>query len=346
MNIRDFDDADLPQVEKLWQACGLTRPWNDPKADLDLARRIESCVVLVGAKGGTVLATTMAGFDGHRGWLYYVAVRPDVQGHGFGRRMVEAAEERLRAMGCPKVELIIRAGNERVLDTYAALGYRQEARALMSKWLVAPPAPQDETNEGVERLLDVTITYLEMHAPPRRPPSAPPHVGTPVALQRVHNPTVSYYRYIQHTVGDPWLWWERRTFKDTKLASVIQDTAVEFYVLTVGAVPAGFVELDFRGMPEDAEVAYFGLMPEFIGRGLGPYLLNWAIDCAWNRDPPPGKLSVNTCTLDHPAALGGYQKAGFEVVGRETKKVPDPVAAGHVPKSVTIRSPGYGTDAL
>lgn len=340
MDIREYEDADLPQVAKLWQACGLTRPWNDPAADLDLAQRTGSCVVLVGVKGGTVLATTMTGFDGHRGWLYYVAVRPDVQGHGFGRRMVEAAEERLRAMGCPKVELIVRAGNERVLETYAALGYRQEARALMSKWLIVPPAPQEES---AERLLEVTITYLEMDAPPRRAPSGPPHVGPPVALQRVHNPTVSYYRYIQHTVGDPWLWWERRSFSDKKLAGVIQDKAVEFYVLTVGAVPAGFVELDFRGMPDEAEVAYFGLLPEFIGRGLGPYLLNWAIDCAWNRDPAPRILSVNTCTLDHPAALGAYQKAGFEVVDRETKQVPDPVAAGIVPSTVKVQSPNYRT---
>jgi ribosomal protein S18 acetylase RimI-like enzyme len=338
MEIREYTDADFPQVEKLWQACGLTRPWNDPRADLDLAGRTETCVVLVGVKGGTILASTMAGFDGHRGWLYYVAVRPDVQGHGFGRAMVDAAEDRLRAWGCPKVELIVRAGNERVLATYSALGYAREDRVLMSKWLIPPPAPQTDT---VPRLLEVTITYLDMTSPPRRAPKPPPHIGTPVGLQRVHAPTVSYYRYLQHTVGDPWLWWERRTLSDAAVAEIIQDSAVELYVLTVGAVPAGFVELDFRAMPGSAEIAYFGLLPDFIGRGLGPYLLDWAIDCAWNRDPAPGKLAVNTCTLDHPSALGGYQRAGFEVVGRETKKVPDPVAAGHVPATVRVLSPGY-----
>lgn len=336
---RPVRDADVPALIQLWRACGLTRPWNDPESDIALARQWPASEILVGESRGAIVASAMAGFDGHRGWMYYVAVRPDLQGHGHGRAIVQAAEDWLREQGCPKVELIIRADNTQVLEIYERVGYKREPRALMSKWLVNPPVTQAES--GDPRLLDVTISYLEMDAPPKRPSLPPPRAREPVSLQRAHNPTVSYYRYLQHTVGDPWLWWERRAWDDEKLASVIQDPAVELYVLAVGGVPAGFVELDFREMPSAAEVAYFGLLPDFIGQGLGPYLLNWGIDCAWNRDPSPKALKVNTCTLDHPSALGAYQKAGFEVVSRESKKVPDPVQAGHIPKTVKILSPGY-----
>ncbi|WP_227421605.1 GNAT family acetyltransferase [Pacificispira spongiicola] len=338
MNIRECTDADIPHLVTLWQECGLTRPWNDPEADIALARRYAGSTVLVGEVDGAVIASAMAGFDGHRGWIYYVAISPDHQGKGLSRPITAAAENWLRDLGCPKVELIIREGNEKVLAVYDALDYQREPRMLMAKWLVEPPAPSADMGD---RLLDVTITYLEMTARPDRPMPHPPATEQPLSLQRLHEPTVSYYRYLQHTVGDPWLWWERRLKSDGELAAIIHDDAVEIYVLSLGGVPTGFVELDFRAMPTEAEVAYFGLLPEFIGRGFGPYLLQWAIDCAWNRSPAPEKLSVNTCTLDHPKALAGYQKAGFEVVGQETKQVPDPVRAGHIPKSVKILTPGY-----
>jgi len=339
LSIRSAADGDIPVLAQLWRACGLTRPWNDPESDISIARNWSGSDVLVAEVRGAVVASVMMGFDGHRGWIYYVAVRPDLQGHGYGRDIVKAAEDWLREQGCPKVELIIRADNTQVLNVYEKLGYKQEPRALMSKWLIEPPAQQQESGEP--RLLDVTISYLEMTTAPTRPSLPPPSSREPLGLQRVHNPSVSYYRYLQHTVGDPWLWWERRAWDDAKLASVIQKDDIELYVLSVGGVPAGFVELDFREMNDAAEVAYFGLLPEFIGQGLGPYLLNWGIDCAWNRQPAPGVLKVNTCTLDHPSALGGYQKAGFEIVSRETKQVPDPVQAGHIPKSVRVLSPGY-----
>ncbi|MEC9266326.1 MAG: GNAT family acetyltransferase [Pseudomonadota bacterium] len=339
MEIREIADGDEAHIVPLWKACGLTRPWNDPESDIRLVREAPGGTILVGELQGTVIATAMPGFDGHRGWIYYVAVRPDLQGKGYGRRILAAAEEWLKATGCPKVELIVREDNYRIIDLYKALDYRQEPRALLAKWLKEPPAQSPDM--AGPRLLDVTITYLEMREPPARPAAKPPRTPVPMALQRVQSPTVSYYRYIQHTVGDPWLWWERRSFTDDDLRKVIQDEAVELYVLSVGGVPAGFVELDFRDMPDQAEVAYFGLMPEFIGRGLGPYLLNWGIDCAWNRSPAPMRLTVNTCTLDHPSALGAYQKAGFQVVDRVEKQVPDPVGAGFISKSVKILSPGY-----
>lgn len=339
MEIREIADGDEAHLVRLWKACGLTRPWNDPDSDIRTVRASAGGTILVGQVQGAIVASAMPGFDGHRGWIYYVAVRPDLQGNGYGRQIIAAAEDWLRALDCPKVELIVRADNTPIIDLYKALDYRQEPRALLAKWLKEPPAQSPDM--APPRDLDVTITYLEMTEPPSRPAASPPHTQRPMALQRVQTPTVSYYRYLQHTVGDPWLWWERRAFSDEDLARIIQDDAVEIYVLSLGGVPAGFVELDFRDMPDRAEVAYFGLLPDFIGRGLGPYLLNWGIDCAWNRTPAPTRLTVNTCTLDHPAALKGYQKAGFQVVDRVTKQVPDPVASGFIPKSVKVLSPGY-----
>lgn len=339
MEIREIADGDVANLIQLWKACAMLRPWNDPNSDIDLVRRSPGGTILIGELHDSMVASAMAGFDGHRGWIYYLAVRPDLQGHGYGRQIVTAAEEWLLEQGCPKCELIVRGDNLKVLDLYRALGYHREDRALMAKWLKRPPEMSHES--GPPRVFDVTISYLEMAEAPTRAPAKPPQTSHPLALQRLIDPSVSFYRYLQHTVGDPWLWWERRAKSDEELQAVIQDEAVEIYVLSQGGVPAGFVELDFRDMPNSAEVAYFGLMPEFIGRGLGPYLLNWGIDCAWNRTPAPMKLQVNTCTLDHPAALRGYQKAGFEIVERETKQVEDPVALGYIPRGVKIQSPGY-----
>ncbi len=339
MNIRECLDTDIKQVIALWQACDLTRPWNDPGQDIALARKSPGSVLLLGALDGIIIASVLSGFDGHRGWLYYVAVHPDHQGKGHGRAIVKAGEDWLRQQGCPKVELIIRPENTRMQALYGALGYRLEPRSLMAKWLVEPAVPS--TDMTTPRMLDVTITYLEMTEAPNRALTKPPVTILPLSLMRAHHPTVSFYRYMQHTIGDPWLWWERRAMSDARIATIIQDPAVEIYILSMGGVPAGFIELDFTSMPDLAEVAYFGLLPEYIGLGLGPYLLDWGIDCAWSRDPQPAKLTVNTCTLDHPKALRGYQLAGFEVVDRVEKQAPDPVAAGHIPKSVAIQSPGY-----
>lgn len=332
MEIRPIMDGDEEGIVALWGACNLIRPWNDPTADIALARHSPASEIFVGIDAGDVVASAMCGFDGHRGWLYYVATHPDLRGTGAGRKILATAEEWLADQGCPKVELIIRGGNKAVAAFYEAVGYKVEDRVLMSKWLAEPPAVQDEpVAEPKVELLDVTITFLEMTARPTAPPRPVPVTGSPLSLVRLHNPTVGYYRYIQHTVGDPWLWYERRKMSDEQIAAIINDEDVEIYVLSEGGVPAGFVELDFRDMPDEADIAYFGLMPDFIGKGLGPYLLDWAIHAAWDRDPAPKRLTVNTCTLDHPSALGAYQKAGFTPYAREENKMPDPKALGIIP---------------
>jgi ribosomal protein S18 acetylase RimI-like enzyme len=133
--IRPLAEADIVPVVALWTACGLTEPWNDPRADIARARSSGSAEILVAERNGQIVASVMAGDDGHRGWLYYLAVAPDLQRTGLGRQMVAAAEDWLRARGVVKVMLMIRPTNSRVRGFYDALGYGQQDRMIMARWL-------------------------------------------------------------------------------------------------------------------------------------------------------------------------------------------------------------------
>ncbi|MBV6632481.1 MAG: GNAT family N-acetyltransferase [Alphaproteobacteria bacterium] len=175
--------------------------------------------------------------------------------------------------------------------------------------------------------LNVTITYLEMDERPSGAPIPAPHKSQ-VALMRAIEPTISFYRYLYDTVGGPWLWYERRRMATAVLRETITDYRVEILVLYVAGVPAGFAELD-RRKPNVTDLAYFGLIPDFIGRRLGPFLLDAAIRRAWDGDI--GKLTVNTCTLDHASALPMYQRSGFEPVRQELKVIKDPRVIGDMP---------------
>ncbi len=165
------------------------------------------------------------------------------------------------------------------------------------------------------------VTSLEMRERPTSP--TPPAPAERIAILRAESPTVSFYRYLYNTIGAEWRWWERRAMDDETLGAIIGDPAVEIYVLYVRGVPAGICELDCRTAGE-VEVTYFGLMQEFIGRGLGGYLLRWGVDQAWARDPAPERVWVHTCTEDHPAALPNYQKIGFEPYEQHTEIIEDP----------------------
>ena len=163
------------------------------------------------------------------------------------------------------------------------------------------------------------ITYLEMTEQPSTPTPALPAVK--IAILRAEDPTVSFYRYLYNTIGEDWMWYERRKIDDESLKAIIHDPKVEVFVLYVKGVPAGYVELD-RRKPHEIELGYFGLLPEFIGRGLGGYFLRWGIDQAWSYKP--SRLIVNTCTLDHSNALPNYQKCGFSVYKQETVEIDEP----------------------
>jgi hypothetical protein len=135
LTIAELQDAEVEALIGLWERCGLTRPWNDPRADIVLAQRGPNSIILVGKADGALCATVMVGHDGHRGWLYYLAVEPQQQGRGLGSRITRAAEEWLKLRGIRKVELMVRPENDKVQGFYASLGYTVEPRVLMTKWL-------------------------------------------------------------------------------------------------------------------------------------------------------------------------------------------------------------------
>jgi len=133
--IADIRDADVATVIALWQACGLTRPWNDPTSDIALARREPHSTVLIGRDGDAIVATAMVGHDGHRGWVYYVATDPDRRAKGYGRAIMNAAEDWLRATGIAKLQLMVRRENGKAGAFYQSIGYAEAQTIVFAKWL-------------------------------------------------------------------------------------------------------------------------------------------------------------------------------------------------------------------
>lgn len=154
-------------------------------------------------------------------------------------------------------------------------------------------------------LVDVTVYYVEMLAPSQRTVPAPRDGPTVLHAQ---TPSVPYYRFLYNVVGEDYDWLSRTKLSDDDLAAVIQDPRNELHVLHVDGSPAGFAELDRRQLDE-IELVQFGLLPEFIGQGLGKWFLQWTIEKAWSYQPR--RFWLHTCTLDHAAALPMYKKAGF-----------------------------------
>jgi ribosomal protein S18 acetylase RimI-like enzyme len=135
MDIESLSPSDFDAAVALWHDAGLTRPWNDPMADLRRAVAGPSSTVLAGHDAGELVATAMVGHDGHRGWVYYVAVTPDRRGRGHGRAIMRACETWLSARDVPKIDLMIRTENHEVIAFYAALGYGRDDVVVMSKRL-------------------------------------------------------------------------------------------------------------------------------------------------------------------------------------------------------------------
>jgi ribosomal protein S18 acetylase RimI-like enzyme len=133
MKIRSFQGGDDPAVIALWDDCELTRPWNDPSKDIARKGAVADDLFLVGLVGDAIVATVMAGYDGHRGWINYLAVHPSQQRHGFGRELMDEAERRLHARGCPKINLQVRASNAAAVAFYDRLGYTTDDVVSMGK---------------------------------------------------------------------------------------------------------------------------------------------------------------------------------------------------------------------
>ncbi len=164
--------------------------------------------------------------------------------------------------------------------------------------------------------VDYTVTYLEMTARPTYDrPSIP--LGPPTALLRAEEPPVWYFLDLYRAVGQDYEWTDKFDEDPGNLKAYVQDPNMHLYTLMRTGWPAGFFMLDFR-QAGACDLAYFGLVPDALGLGLGGYLLKTAIHAGWDGEGVE-KMTVETCTLDHPAALPLYQKAGFTPVAQAAK---------------------------
>jgi ribosomal protein S18 acetylase RimI-like enzyme len=135
MKIREFADADADEVVALWQRCGLARPWNDPHKDIARKRAVQRDLFLVAELDGAIVGSVMGGYDGHRGWVYYLAADESQRRSGLGRALMAEVEARLRRLGCAKINLLVRSDNASVLDFYAKLGFVQDGSVSLGKRL-------------------------------------------------------------------------------------------------------------------------------------------------------------------------------------------------------------------
>ena len=133
--IRPFQTEDEASVVSLWQLCELTVPWNNPYKDIARKLKVQPELFLVGMLDSLLIATVMGGYDGHRGWINYLAVHPDFQGQGYAQQVMENVESELRKRGCPKINLQLRSGNARVMAFYQKLGFTNDQALSMGKRL-------------------------------------------------------------------------------------------------------------------------------------------------------------------------------------------------------------------
>jgi ribosomal protein S18 acetylase RimI-like enzyme len=135
LSIEPIEDGDINEVIALWQRCGSTRPWNDPAADIALARKETNSTILLGRNDGVLVASVLVGHDGHRGWVYYVTADPEHRFKGYGRAIMSAAEDWLRARGILKLQLMVRKENTKVHAFYRSIGYYNQETVTFAKWL-------------------------------------------------------------------------------------------------------------------------------------------------------------------------------------------------------------------
>lgn len=184
--------------------------------------------------------------------------------------------------------------------------------------------------------LAAVVTYLEMRSPAGQ---APP--SSPLSLKRVEVPQPEHYRELFRLVGAPWLWFSRLVMDEAHLATIIQHPRVELYsVLDESGREVGMLELDFRE-PDECELAFIGLIPELSGKGHGRWLLAEAVSRAWREGVH--RVHVHTCSLDHPAALSAYRRAGFVPFRRAIERFPDPRLLGILPPDCAPQIPVLGT---
>ncbi len=256
--------------------------------------------VVVGSSRGGAVAVNIDSGDtplvllcpAWKTWGTATTVKPNTTIlHSEGDETVPIADSRdlLKNSGLPESALIVVGTEHRLAD--------EESLEAMVKAC--------ERTVGDTRPVDVMVYYLEMFDHPQRTVPAP---RDGLAVLHAQAASVPYYRFLYNVVGKDYHWLSRRDLSGPELASIIQDPRNELHVLHVDGSPAGFAELD-RRQGDDIELVQFGLMSESIGQGLGRWFLQWTIDKAWSYQPR--RFWLHTCTLDHPAALSLYKKAGF-----------------------------------
>jgi ribosomal protein S18 acetylase RimI-like enzyme len=136
MHIRSYQPSDELTVIALWKECGLTRPWNDPRKDIARKLKVQPELFLVGVVSGQVMASVMAGYEGHRGWVNYLAVSQAHRGHGYGKKLMQWVEQLFLEAGCPKINLLVRATNSGIVEFYRSMGYVQDEAVSLGKRLI------------------------------------------------------------------------------------------------------------------------------------------------------------------------------------------------------------------
>jgi GNAT superfamily N-acetyltransferase len=170
--------------------------------------------------------------------------------------------------------------------------------------------------------VSVTTYYLEMLSPAELKPKR--SARTVVAMVRVERPMPELNRFFYTAVGGDWYWIDRLPWTYRDWQAYLNRPQLETWILTVNGVPAGYFELESQP-GDDVEIAYFGLLPQFVGQSLGGHLLTSAVERGWAMGAK--RVWVHTCTLDHPQALANYQARGFRLFREETKEQEEPAVS-------------------
>ena len=223
MQIRTYQEGDFASLVALWDATGISIHYNDPAKDIPRMLATHNCQLYVGTEDGRLIGSIFVGHEGHRGWIYKLAVATDRRGNGYAEALVRLAERWLVARGMPKCNLMIRDTNLKVRAFYERMGYAKADRTVMERWLT------DDAVDMTPADLDVVTTYMEMTERPTRP-TVPCPPGQ-YAVLRLERPSVGFYRYLYNLVGERWMWVDRRKQPDDALAAEIHAEGVEIYVL-------------------------------------------------------------------------------------------------------------------
>ena len=322
LQIRIADDRDVSDIVALRQETGIASLRDDRLEDILFCRSSCHGAILAGSLDGVAAGAIQVGHDGHSGWLHDIVMRPEQADAVLLHSLVGAAESWLAERGATLAQYVADQAAASTRAALVSLGYVGEDRTVLAKRLegVGQTASHRQAGGGITTV----VSHLEMLAPPDRPPLAAPAPFRTMLLL-AEQPSVAFYRYLYDNVGSPWTWVERRLMDDAALEAAITAPGVEVHVLHVNGVPAGYGEVDRRGRGT-VSLAYFGLLPAFIGKGLGWYFLNAIIDIAWAS--APARIGVTTCDLDHPRALSTYRRAGFRVFRQSEDHLPDPRAVG------------------